>query len=229
MGFLTSSVGRKFMMALTGFFLMVFLFVHLTVNLALLFGAEDASGNLLPKDEILFNQASHFMATNPVIQTMQFVLAAGFLYHIFLGIALTLQNKKARGSNAYATNNWNAHTPIASRTMIYTGVLVLLFLGIHIADFLVPIKSGQVEELFPTLGDYGLVKAKFENLAYVIIYVVSFILLGVHLSHGFSSAFQSTGINHKKYNSIIKYSGMAYFWFISLGFSIIAIYFFVTK
>ncbi len=229
MGFLTSSVGRKFIMALTGFFLMIFLLVHLGVNLTLFAGAEDVSGNLLPKDDILFNQASHFMATNPVIQAMQFVLAAGFLYHIFLGIVLTIRNRKARGSNAYASNNWSAHTPFASRTMIYTGVLILLFLVIHMIDFLVPIKSGQVEELFPHTGDYGLVKAKFENLVYVIIYVVSFILLGIHLSHGFISAFQSTGMNHKNYNSIIKYSGMAYFWFISLGFSIIAIYFFVTK
>ncbi|MFV0531233.1 MAG: succinate dehydrogenase cytochrome b subunit [Flavobacteriales bacterium] len=229
MGFLTSSIGRKFMMALTGFFLMIFLFVHLAVNLALLAGAEDASGNLLPKEEILFNQASHFMATNPVIQIMQFVLAAGFIYHIFLGITLTLKNKKARGSKSYAVNSWSAHTPLASRTMIYTGILVLLFLCIHIIDFMIPIKSGQVEELFPQLGDYGLVKAKFENVVYVIIYVISFILLGIHLSHGFTSAFQSVGMNHKKYNTIIKYSGATYFWFISLGFSIIAVYFFVTK
>ncbi|MFV0237628.1 MAG: succinate dehydrogenase cytochrome b subunit [Flavobacteriales bacterium] len=229
MKFLTSSIGRKFMMALTGFFLMIFLLVHLAVNFALLAGTQDASGNLLPKDEILFNQASHFMATNPIIQAMQFVLAAGFIYHIFLGIMLTLKNKEARGSNSYASNKWEAHTPIASRTMIYTGILVLIFLGIHIADFLIPIKSGQVEVLFPQLGDYGLIKAKFESIEYVIIYVISFILLGLHLSHGFTSAFQSTGMNHKKYNSIIKYSGVAYFWFISLGFSIIAIYFFVTK
>ena len=229
MGFLTSSIGRKFMMALTGFFLMSFLFVHLAVNFALLAGATDASGALLPKDEILFNQASHFMATNPVIQIMQFVLAAGFIYHIVLGITLTLQNKKAKGSNSYAYNNQKAHTPFASRTMIYSGVLVLLFLGIHIADFMVPIKTGQVEELFPKLGDYGLVKAKFENIVYVIIYVISFMLLGLHLSHGFSSAFQSTGMNHKKYNPIIKYAGVAFFWFISLGFSSIAIYFFISK
>jgi len=229
MKFLTSSVGRKFMMALTGFFLMIFLLVHLAVNLTLLAGAKDVSGNLLPKDDILFNQASHFMGTNPVIQAMQFVLAAGFIYHIFLGIFLTLKNKKARGVVAYAKNNWNAHTSFASRTMIYTGVLILLFLVLHLSDFFYPIKSGQVEELFPQLGDYGLAKAKFENSIYVAVYVISFIILGVHLSHGFSSAFQSTGLTHTKYTSRVKKIGVTYFIFISIGFSLIALYFFVTQ
>ncbi len=227
MGFFTSSIGRKFMMGLTGFFLIIFLLTHLSVNLTLLAGAMDANGNTLPKDEILFNQASHFMATNPLIQVMQFVLAAGFLYHIILGCILTFKNKKARGNSSYKTNNWKAHTPIASRTMIYTGGLVLIFLVIHIIDFLIPIKSGQVYVY--DLGDYQLVKEKFSNIIYLIIYVTSFITLGVHLSHGVKSAFQSVGVNHKSYNPTIKKIGMAYFMFISIGFSVIAIYMYMNK
>jgi succinate dehydrogenase / fumarate reductase cytochrome b subunit len=81
----STSIGRKILMSLLGLFLMVFLVVHLSINLL-----------LLSSDPSLFNEASHFMATNPVIQTMQYVLALGFILHIVLGILLTIQNNKAR-------------------------------------------------------------------------------------------------------------------------------------
>lgn len=208
------------MMALTGFFLMVFLLVHLGVNLTLFAGNTDCAGTLLPKEEVIFNQASHFMATNPLIQIMQYVLAFGFIYHIILGIILTRKNLKARGKERYAVNQFSANTPFNSRTMIYTGLLILVFLLIHLYNYFYPIKFGSVPD------DYILVTELFKSPLYTLIYVVAFILLGLHLSHGFASAFQSVGVNHRIYTPVIKIVGKAYFICIAIGFAAIAIYFY---
>lgn len=219
--FYSSSIGRKFMMALTGFFLMIFLLVHLGLNLTLFAGNTDSEGALLPKEEVIFNQASHFMATNPLIQIMQFVLAFGFIYHIILGIVLTRKNLKARGKERYAINQFSANTPFNSRTMIYTGLLILVFLVLHLYNYFYPIKFGSVKD------DYLLVTELFKSPIYTLIYVVAFIFLGLHLSHGFASSFQSVGVNHRIYTPVIKIVGKAYFIFIAIGFASIAIYFYL--
>ena len=206
-GFLSSSVGRKVVMSLSGLFLITFLLVHLGVNLTLFAGSET------------FNGASHFMATNPVIQVMQYVLAAGFIFHIFMGIKLELKNRASRPIK-YEKNNAAANSGWASRNMIYTGILVLLFLLLHLKDFFVRIKFGEVHD------DYELVTQLFKNPLYVLIYVVAFVLLGIHLSHGFQSAFTSVGARAPKYLKCVKNLGMIFSYFIALGFSVIAIYFY---
>jgi len=206
-GLKSSSLGRKIVMSLSGFFLITFLLVHLGINLTLFVGADT------------FNAASHFMATNPAIQVMQYVLAAGFIIHIIMGITLELKNKASRPIK-YAKNNAAANSGWASRNMIYTGLLVLLFLVLHLKDFFVEIKFGEVHD------DYQLVTQLFSNPIYVAIYVLAFVLLGLHLSHGFQSAFTSIGARAPKYLKFIKNLGMAFSYLIALGFSIIAIYFY---
>ena len=206
-GFLSSSVGRKVVMSLSGLFLITFLLVHLGVNLTLFIGSET------------FNGASHFMATNPVIQVMQYVLAAGFIFHIAMGIKLELKNRASRPIK-YAKNNAAANSGWASRNMIYTGILILLFIVLHLKDFFVKIKFGEVHD------DYQLVTQLFKNPIYVLIYVIAFLLLGIHLSHGFQSAFTSVGARAPKYLKCVKNSGMIFSYFIALGFSVIAIYFY---
>jgi succinate dehydrogenase / fumarate reductase cytochrome b subunit len=206
-GLKSSSLGRKIVMSLSGFFLITFLLVHLGVNLTLFIGADT------------FNTASHFMATNPLIQVMQYVLAAGFIVHITMGILLELKNRASRPIK-YSKNNAAANSGWASRNMIYTGVLVLLFLVLHLKDFFVEIKFGEVHD------DYQLVTQLFANPIYVIIYVVAFILLGLHLSHGFQSAFTSIGARAPKYLKFIKNLGTTFSYLIAIGFSIIAIYFY---
>lgn len=205
-----TSIGRKILMSLLGLFLMVFLVVHLGVNLL-----------LLSSDPALFNEASHFMATNPIIQTMQYVLALGFILHIVLGIVLSMQNNKARPMG-YAKNNAAANSSLESRTMIQTGLLILLFLILHMRNFFYVIKFGTV----PPGGDYALVTDFFGVWYYTLIYVLAFILLGLHLNHGFQSAFQSIGLNNKSAASIWKYIGTIYSVFIAGGFSLIALYHF---
>lgn len=206
-GFISSSVGRKVTMSLSGLFLITFLLVHLGINLTLFIGADT------------FNGASHFMATNPVIQVMQYVLAAGFIYHIIMGIVLELKNRASRPIK-YAKNNAAANSGWASRNMIYTGILVLLFILLHLKDFFVQIKFGEVHD------DYELVTQLFKNPVYVFIYVFAFVLLGIHLSHGFQSAFTSVGARAPKYLKCVKNLGMAFSYLIALGFSVIAIYFY---
>ena len=206
-GFLSSSVGRKVVMSLSGLFLITFLLVHLGVNLTLFIGSET------------FNGASHFMATNPIIQVMQYVLAAGFIFHIAMGIKLELKNRASRPIK-YAKNNAAANSGWASRNMIYTGVLILLFIVLHLKDFFVKIKFGEVHD------DYQLVTQLFKNPIYVLIYVIAFLLLGIHLSHGFQSAFTSVGARSPKYLKCVKNLGMLFSYFIALGFSVIAIYFY---
>ena len=197
-------------MSLLGLFLVVFLVVHLGVNLL-----------LLSSDPDLFNAASHFMATNPLIQVMQYVLALGFILHIVFGIILWFQNNAAR-PKGYAKNNAATNSSLESRTMIYTGLLILLFLIIHMRNFFYVIKFGEV----PSGGDYVLVSEFFGIWYYTVAYVVAFILLGLHLNHGFQSAFQSVGLNNKTWTPIWKLIGTIYSVIIAGGFSIVALYHF---
>jgi len=206
-GLTSSSLGKKIVMSLSGLFLITFLLVHLAINLTLFIGADT------------FNEASHFMATNPFIQVMQYVLAAGFIFHIAMGIRLELKNRASRPIK-YAKNNAAANSGWASRNMVVTGILVLLFLVLHLKDFFIKIKFGEVHD------DYELVTQLFKNPLYVLIYVIAFILLGIHLSHGFQSAFTSVGARAPKYLKCIKNVGMAFSYLIALGFSVISIYFY---
>jgi len=198
-------------MSVTGLFLISFLIVHLAVNLLTLVSAE------------LFNEASHFMATNIVIQTMQYVLALGFIVHIAQGINLQIKNKQARPVS-YAMNKPAENSSLSSRSMIVTGILILLFLILHLKDYFWELKFGDMNG-HPT--DYDLVVALFNNPLYTALYVFSFILLGLHLNHGFQSAFQSVGFNHNKYTPAIKKISTVFCILIAAGFSLIAIYFFI--
>jgi len=208
--FLSSSIGRKVVMSLTGLFLIIFLIVHLGVNLSLFWGAN------------AFNAASEFMATNGVIQVMQYVLAAGFILHIILGIRLELKNRASR-SIKYVMNKPSENASFSSRNMIITGILILLFLILHLKDFFIQLKF-NAKGGFDT--DYDLVTNLFKSPLYTAIYVIAFILLGIHLSHGFQSAFQSTGTNYNKYKKCLKNTGTGFSILIAIGFSAIALYFF---
>jgi succinate dehydrogenase cytochrome b subunit len=212
MAWINSSILRKIVMSVSGLFLISFLVVHLSINLLILV------------DKDLFNAASHFMGTNFIIQIMQYVLALGFLLHIILGIVLNIQNKKARPIS-YAKNKPDEAASWSSRNMIVTGVLILLFVILHLKDYLWEIKFGDMSQR----TDYDLVVALFENPLYTFLYVFSFVLLGIHLDHGFQSSFQSIGANHSKYTPMIKKFGRYFSIVMALGFSSISLYFFITS
>jgi len=202
-------------MALAGLFLITFLFVHLGINLTL----------LIPGDEReLFNRAAHFMGSFPLIKVFEVVLFGGFFIHIIYGLILQIQNWLARPTR-YKIEGWS-HTSPFSKFMIHTGIIIFIFLVIHIMDFYIKAKFiGDVGEIsydgeaFHDLGK--LVLIKFENPGFVIGYIVAFILLGFHLHHAFQSAFQSLGLNHSKYTPCLKGLSTVISIFLPLGFTII--------
>lgn len=209
----TSSVGKKFIMSLTGLFLCTFLVVHLTGNLLLL----KSDGG------VAFNHYAEFMSTNIGLRIMEIGLVLGFLFHIIDGVVLTLQNWASRPSR-YAVDASNQNAGWTSRHMFFTGGLVFLFLVIHIENFVIKHRIIGTKDTM-----YDSVREAFTSPYYAGFYILAFILLGLHLNHGFQSAFQSLGLNHSKYNSLIKFVGTAFCILIPLGYTVIPVYFLTQK
>lgn len=210
-GFLSSSVARKVAMSLSALFLIIFLIIHLSVNLTSLIS------------ESLFNELSHFMGTNPLIQfAMQPVLIFGVVFHFVMGFVLELRNKRARNVK-YTKFNGAVSSTWMSRNMVLTGGVVLAFLILHFGDFWVPEINHKYIEFLPEdpTRYYEELQHKFVPVWRVAAYVVAFVLLGLHLAHGFQSAFQSIGFNNKYTN--VKSLGIIYSIVIPLGFIIIAL------
>ncbi|WP_299394375.1 succinate dehydrogenase cytochrome b subunit [uncultured Gelidibacter sp.] len=217
-GILNSSIGRKFAMALSAFFLMIFLLQHFAINILSVFSADT------------FNEASHFMGTFWVVQyVFQPILILGVLFHFVMGMILEIRNRNAR-KIAYVKNNGSANSTWMSRNMIWTGGAILLFLGLHFYDFWLPeINTKFIEgDMSGTLanGEYRYfeeLQHKFVDVWRVALYCLAFVFLALHLLHGFSSAFQSVGANNK-YTRGLKGFGKAYAIIIPLGFIFIALY-----
>lgn len=220
--FLTSSIGRKLVMSLTGLFLIIFLLVHLTGNFQLLM---DDGGRQ-------FNLYAKFMTTNPLIKTVSYLLYAFILLHAIQGIAIWLKNRAARGGRGYAVSHRNgASWP--SRNMGWLGVVILVFILVHMYQFWLQMKLGvlpKVEIDGQMVKDlYTPVAAAFSNIGFVIFYVISMAVIAFHLWHGFQSSFQTLGLNHKKYTPVIMTIGRIYSVAIPLGFALIPVYFFLFK
>ncbi len=214
---LSSTIFRKVTMALSGLFLMVFLLQHFVINITSVFSAT------------IFNQFSHFMGTNALVQfLLQPILIGGVIFHFVMGFILELQNSSARGTK-YAVFKGSANASWVSRNMIISGATVLAFLGLHFYDFWVPEINHKYIEFLPedpNRYQEELVN-KFEDLGRVIIYVISFFFLSLHLLHGFASAFQTMGVNNK-YTPALKSFGKLYAIGIPLGFAFIAIFHFLN-
>ena len=219
-----TSVGRKILMALSGVFLIVFLLQHCAINFLSVISPE------------MFNQVSHFMGTNPVIQfALQPILAFGVFFHLIMGMVLELKNRNARPIR-YAVNRPGENASWMSRNMIITGIMIMLFLAVHFIDFWIPELNtkyvlGDMSGM-TTEGHYRYfeeLQHEFSNGLRVVVYVLSFIFLSLHLLHGFQSAFQSVGFNHNKYTPIIKKLGNIYAIVIPLVFIFIAIFHFVNQ
>lgn len=225
-GITKTSVGRKILMALSGFFLLVFLLQHFSINILSVISPGT------------FNSVSDFMGYNPLVQfALQPLLIFGVVFHLAMGIKLELDNRKAR-PNKYGQYNGAANATWMSRNMIITGLMVLAFLGLHFYDFWMH----EISEKFIEGGSEAFgsstrnvnryhheLQEKFVDVWRVIIYVISFVLLSLHLLHGFQSAFQSVGFRHSKYTPIIKKLGNIYAILIPLGFIFIALYHYIDQ
>lgn len=200
-GFLSSSLGKKVVMGLTGLFLISFLVVHCFLNSFIFFN----DGGLM------FNTGAHFMATNWLIRAMEVVLMLGILLHIVQALVLTLENKKARPVG-YAQINGAANSTWYSRSMGLLGTLLLIFLIIHLAHFWVKSRFTGLpgEDANGHENLYAVMQETFKHAWVVVVYCLAMVSLAYHLMHGFQSAFQTLGLNHKKYTPAIKSLG---FWF----------------
>ena len=203
--FLKSSLGKKYLMGLTGLFLISFLVVHCFINSMVFF---DASGTL-------FNEYAHFMGTNILIRIAEVGLFAGLLLHAGDGLMLYFQNRSARPQK-YAYTKYAENISWYSRSMALLGTLLLIFLILHLSHFWVHSRFMTMPEVdhpqfkVQMIDLYGLMKETFSNPFIVLIYVLAQVALAYHLLHGFWSAFQSLGLNHTKYNKAIHTAGTAF-------------------
>ncbi|MGL5112555.1 MAG: succinate dehydrogenase cytochrome b subunit [Flavobacterium sp.] len=212
---LKSSIARKVAMALSGLFLISFLSLHFFINMVSVFSAD------------AFNAMSYFMGYNPLIQfVMQPILIAGVVFHFVMGMVLELQNKKARPVS-YVKYDGAANASWASRNMIISGLVVLAFLGLHMYDFWFAEMSHKyvhgIVDPENTTRFYEELVHKFENPIRTGLYAVAFILLAIHLWHGFSSSFQSVGFNNK-FSATIQKLGYAFAIVVPVGFIFIALF-----
>ena len=210
-----ASISRKVITALAGLFLMTFLAVHLGINLLML---KSDNG-------ITFSLVAKFMATNPLIKVIEIILFLCFFIHILLGIYITLKNWAARPVGYKVTQR--SYTYFMSKYMIHTGVIIFIFLLLHLWHFYA-IKIGvapQNEVMKDTHDFYPLAIEYFQMPLFSVGYIIAFIFLGFHLSHALQSAFQTLGLNHDKYTPAVKMISTIYAIIIAVGFSAIPIYF----
>lgn len=208
---LLSSLTKKYVMAFAGLFLILFLFVHLTINMFLLF------------DEELFNLAANFMASNIIIKVFEVVLFGGILIHIIYGLILQFQNWAARPQR-YKVPGYSQQS-VFSKYMIHTAAIIFVFLVGHLIGFYFKAKFGDIGEVIINGKHFHdmatMVIAAFQNEGIIVFYIIAFLFLGFHLHHGFQSAFQSLGLENDKYTPCIKRLGVLVSLVIAGGFVII--------
>jgi len=200
---LESSIGKKMLMALTGLGLIGFLLGHLAGNLTLF---ADADGHA-------FTAYATALNSNPALPVIEIGLTLLFLAHIVLALKVSRENREARGKGYTLRNDHGARTP-GSRSMLITGILVLLFIIVHLVDF--RLQKPPIEEM-DTLA--GMVKTRLGGTLGFLIYLGAMVPLTLHLSHAFQSALQTLGLNHPKYNGLFKVISIVLALVIGLGFA----------
>jgi len=215
--FFTSSIGKKFVMALTGLFLISFLVIHVGINACI--WANDGGS--------MFNRAANFMGATVVVRILEVVLFIGFIIHIIQGWVLEVQNRSKR-KKGYAVTLGNRGSKWYSRAMGLLGTLLFLFLVMHISHFwissritgdLPPVEYNGIE----MHNLYSRIIEVFQSLTVVILYVLGCISLGYHLMHGFKSAFRTLGVHNNRYFSLIRATGYGFSIIVSLAFAMMPI------
>ncbi len=222
--FLSSSLGQKVVMSLTGLFLMLFLIVHLLGNLQLL---KDDNGEA-------FNTYAFFMTHNPLIKIISYTLYAFILWHAVQGIRLWQNNRAARGNIRYAVA-FSRTSERSARNMAWLGIVIFVFIILHMWQFWLQMKMGVLQPVdvaayeHPVQNLYLPVAEAFKNPFYVAFYAICMVVIAFHLWHGFWSSFQTLGLNHPRYTPLIKAVGYIYAIGIPAGFAIIPLVFYFSS
>jgi succinate dehydrogenase / fumarate reductase cytochrome b subunit len=207
-----SSIGKKQIMAVTGLGLIGFTVAHLLGNFILFLGAD------------AFNLYAHTLTSNPLIYLAEAGLASMFLAHLVFAAITTLQNRAARPVNYLVHKSSGRGETFASRTMGWTGCIILVFLVLHLLNFKygsnypTTVDGVEMRDLYKTVIEY------FASPLYTAWYCFAMLALGIHTSHGFQSTLQTWGLRHDKYTPIVEITGMLYAIFVTVGFSACAIY-----
>ncbi len=200
---LSSSLGKKLLMAMTGLFLIIFLIGHLLGNMLIF---KDDGGQV-------FNEYAKFMTTTPAILVLSILTYVSIIAHVIYSIVITIHNRKSRPVQ-YAVLNASANSVWTSRSMGVLGTFVLIFIVVHLKSFWFEMKFGSIPMVEYDSGSmknlYLIVSEAFSQTWYVAFYVFAMMILAFHLSHGFSSAFQTLGLSHIKYTPLIKLVGTAF-------------------
>lgn len=207
--FYNSSIGKKVTMSLTGLFLCTFLVEHLVGNL-LLFRNDDGK---------MYQAYTEFLVGNVVIRTIEIVLFASLVGHALSGVSVWFKNRSSRPQK-YEVYRLKDNTPLASRITMLTGSIVFLFLVIHLRTFFVGSRFAEEE---PNM--YEMIRTAFSSPTYSLFYVVALAFLAYHLKHGFQSAFQTLGLNNKKYTWLINAVAVIFWLLIPIGFASLPVYF----
>jgi succinate dehydrogenase / fumarate reductase cytochrome b subunit len=208
----TSSVVKKQVMAVTGLLLCGFLLSHLAGNCLMYLGPE------------VFNKYAHALITNPAIYLAEAILATIFLSHIGLAVKLTMENRNARPQKYFVKQNTGRGATFASSTMPYTGLIILIFLIKHLIDFkfgpvhYATYQGVEMRDLYITVVNY------FQSPLSVLWYIFCMVALGIHVSHGFWSAFQSFGFWHEKYTPMLRCLSKLFAVVVTVGYSALPIY-----
>ncbi|NVJ86262.1 MAG: succinate dehydrogenase cytochrome b subunit [Algoriphagus sp.] len=219
---LSSTLGRKLIMALTGLFLILFLTGHVSGNM-LLFKGDGGEA---------FNKYAQFMTTNPAVKILSYLTYISVIAHVIYSILLTRKNKTARPVG-YAESKASTNSAWSSRNMGVLGTIILIFLVVHMQGFWAKMHWGDMPmvtyegETYKDL--YQIVQFAFQNEILVAGYVIAMGFLSFHLSHGFASAFQTLGLNHVKYSPAIELIGKIYCILVPVLFASMPLYIYFTS
>ncbi|TFV93202.1 succinate dehydrogenase cytochrome b subunit [Algoriphagus kandeliae] len=219
---LSSTLGRKLIMALTGLFLILFLTGHVSGNM-LLFKGDGGEA---------FNKYAQFMTTNPAVKILSYLTYISVIAHVIYSILLTRKNKSARPVG-YAESKASTNSAWSSRNMGVLGTIILIFLVVHMQGFWAKMHWGDMPmvtyegETYKDL--YQIVQFAFQNEILVAGYVIAMGFLSFHLSHGFASAFQTLGLNHVKYSPAIELIGRIYCIVVPVLFASMPLYIYFTS
>lgn len=216
MWLLNSSIGKKVVMSITGLFLILFLTFHMSMNVVAIFSGE------------AYNMICEFLGANWYALVGTLVIAAGAVLHILYAFWLTYINRRARGNDRYKVVDKPQGVEWASQNMLVLGIIIALGLLLHLYDFWFKMQFNEITGILPDVNPhdgYGLIAEKFANPAIAVAYLVWFVAIWFHLTHGFWSALQTLGWNNKIWLSRWKCISCIYTTIICLGFAAVAIYF----
>lgn len=226
MWLLNSSVGRKLIMSISGIFLVLFLLFHMSMNVAAVFSEE------------AYNTICAFLGANWYAVVATLVLAAGVVIHIVYALILTLQNRKARGNDRYAVNAKPQKVEWASQNMFVLGLIILLFLGLHISQFWYKMMFAELighhevalgsTMVSPTDGA-AFLRYYFSNIIVVVLYLIWFVAIWFHLTHGVWSAFHTIGWNNSVWMNRWKTISYVVSTLIFVCFALVTIVFYVKS